>query len=377
MKMTKLLLHKFFIGADCERHLNIGKSARQKGFTLLEALIAFVILAGGLLALFRYHATTTESTGTAKVRAEAIALGEQKLEELRSYLSLDNFQDDTVTAAGLGEYNGVDYAANFTRSWTVAGANPREIAVTVTWNDRAGDTQTVQVSSLLWGVQPTQAATEFVGAMAFHDGDVPQWPAPDPLDDGTGYGGGKVTIKYQGDDGNEYDSLADAAEAGTVVNSFDLYFTGTIESIDGGALLDVQLDGGPNVGIETCLIDPNISAAAAAFDPTLYDPETSSPTYTDHFGLQHPGAWVDDSDPAVIVPDPYLYSCKIPGISINDTWQGTITYVGEQGVPGSPDDVVCIPNEGTTTLTFSADSPADLQLGIVLVDKKNLCNAFK
>ena len=91
--------------------------------------------------------------------------------------------------------------------------------------------------------------------------------------------------------------------------------------------------------------------------------------------MKYNGAWRDSS--GAIVSDPYLYSCVIADIPLNETWQGTITYTGEQGVKSSPDDVVCIPNQGTTTLAFSAASPETLQLGIVLVDKKNLCNLFK
>lgn len=352
---------------------------RQQGFTLLEALIAFVVLAGGLLALFRYHATTVEGTGTAKVRAEAVALGEQKLEELRSYLTKDDFDIDTVSGNGLGDYSGVDYAENFTRRWTVSnnGVNQKEIAVTVSWTDSANDPQQVQLSSLVLGIPPTQAASNFAGVIAVRTGGVPNWPAANPLNNGTGYGGGKVTIKYQGDDDNEYDSVADAVTAGATATTFNVYFTGTIESIDGGKLVDVQLAGGPNSGVEECKVDQTVGGVAVAFDPLAVDAVTGEPlTYTDHFELAHTGAWVDDGDPPVIVPDPYLYTCRIPGINLGDTWQGDITFVGEQGVASGPDDVVCIPNQGTTTLTFSEES-ADLQLGIVLVDKKNLCNAFK
>ena len=64
-------------------------SRGQRGFTLLEALIAFVVLAGGLLAAFRFHTTTMAVTAESKIRSEAVALAEQKLEELRSYFGVN------------------------------------------------------------------------------------------------------------------------------------------------------------------------------------------------------------------------------------------------------------------------------------------------
>lgn len=229
-------------------------------------------------------------------------------------------------------------------------------------------------------IDPSSGATELAYAVAGGGDPIDGWRPEDPTQVGTGYGGGKVTIKYKVGDGY-YDSLEDAIADGHTVTHVDVFFTGTIESIEEGHLVDVVLDGGPSMTTE-CDVDAAIGDVAVLFDPLAVDEVTGDPLVfnTEHLGgyfaggLSYNGAWLDGL--GEIVEDPYLYSCVITDIPINETWQGTITYIGEQGVPGSPDDEVCIPNEGTTTLSFSAGSPETLQLGIVLVDKKNLCNAF-
>ncbi len=359
----------------------------QRGFTLLEALIAFVVLAGGLLAVFRYHSTTMATTAEAKIRSEAVALAEQKLEDLRSYFGVDsagandfdtdlpsltdaNFILEVNTDENLPvEFAGDGYAATFTRNWSVRGTNPRQVEVRVTWTDRAGDAQRVQLSTLIFENIPASSAKQFVTALTEPEANV-FFPGAGGGGggNGTGYGGGKVKIKYTGDGFGEFDSEADALTAGVVNVVLNIYFTGTIQSVDGAILVDVSLDGEPAASETGCIIDTLVSDTAVAFDTSL------DGNYTDPFNNIYSGAWVDiDGN---VIDDPYLYSCKILEIPINETWSGTITFTGEQGVAGSPDDVVCTPNEGTTALKFDGDTPLDLQLGILLVDKKNLCNFF-
>lgn len=357
---------------------------RQAGSILLEVLIAFVVLAGGLLVVFRFHNTTQGTVAQAKITAEATALAEAKLEQVRGFIGTVDYLTLMSDDAGLEEYAGTDFVGNFTRTWEIdqnpyAGivGEPWQINVNVSWKDRNDADQNVSLRSAVMGEDPSTGAGLL--AMALHGGGDPigDFVPHDPTQVGTGYGGGKVTIKYQGSDGEEY-SLDDPLPDSVVLDTskFSVFFTGTIQSVDGGKLVDVLLDGGPNDGgEETCLWDMDIGDTAVAFDPTLYDPDTGFPVYEDHFNQLHPGAWVDDSDPPVIVADPYLYSCKITKIPAGETWEGTITYVGEQDVPG-PDDEVCIPNAGTTTLAFDENSPHDLQLGVVLVDRKSLCNLF-
>ncbi len=166
---------------QCVTHQN-----RQQGFTLLEALISVVILSFGLLAIGSFQAKLVAGSAHSKARAEAIALAQDKLDDLRSYTTehglvenltntyVDNpapgneflFPADVpvgladypnpVAPAEFDEFEGTN--ATFRRQWTVnlsqvlddaGNLIPGEIStveVTVSWDERDG-TQSVSLES--------------------------------------------------------------------------------------------------------------------------------------------------------------------------------------------------------------------------------------
>ena len=128
---------------------------RQDGTSLIEVMMAFLVLAGGLLSLLNYHGTTQKNLSDAKLQTEAVALAEAKLQELQSYLSAaDTRLNDGTTQETLNSV-----LTNFSRSWTVStdagDAEHKTAAVTVSWTDRDNVQRSVLASSEIYHAAPS------------------------------------------------------------------------------------------------------------------------------------------------------------------------------------------------------------------------------
>lgn len=123
---------------------------KQKGVGLIEALIAALMVAVGLMALTAMQGGLMHSSGENKTRSEAVKLAESKLEELRNNISKANY-DDIASSAADESINGSN--STFTRSWTVTDAvNPerKNVNVQVSWGNGADEIVNM-VSEVSWG----------------------------------------------------------------------------------------------------------------------------------------------------------------------------------------------------------------------------------
>lgn len=113
----------------------MNKFLKSKGFSLIEVLIALVILSISLLALAGLMTTTTKNNAFGGNLTEAATLAQDRLEELR-VTGWDNIVNgnDTNPIRGL----------NYNRAWTVVLGpnsplpphdNEKRVTVTVNWND--------------------------------------------------------------------------------------------------------------------------------------------------------------------------------------------------------------------------------------------------
>jgi Tfp pilus assembly protein PilV len=127
---------------------------RHGGFTLIEAMIALLVMSFGMLALVGLQSVFSRNGDLAKQRTEAVRLAQQRLEELRS------FGSEAAWTALAGGADTVTTNALYTRTATLAGASTdmwRAATVTVTWTDRAGEAQEVRLDSVISRTDPASA----------------------------------------------------------------------------------------------------------------------------------------------------------------------------------------------------------------------------
>jgi len=122
---------------------------REKGFTLLEVMIALLILSIGLLGLAGLQIASTKSNSFSNQMTIGITLGQDGLEILRNLeyddtqLNAGNHPDSDNPLRRLGDMG-------FNRSWTVSedAANKlKTITVTVQWPD-PDNTHNVQFTTV-------------------------------------------------------------------------------------------------------------------------------------------------------------------------------------------------------------------------------------
>jgi type IV pilus assembly protein PilV len=123
--------------------VSVKRLRNRRGFTLIEIVVAIVMLAFGVLASASLTAALMASNRGVTNRTRATETLRLKVEELQSerYAEIGN-GNDTATVGGV----------TFNRSWTVAAnspvANTKTVTLTVSWTDRQGNhtlsTQTIR-----------------------------------------------------------------------------------------------------------------------------------------------------------------------------------------------------------------------------------------
>ena len=103
---------------------------RTKGFSLVEVLIALLILAISLLALAGLMVTTARNSSFGGHMTEASTFAQDKLEQLRvsPWANVATGNDTRLGSTGI----------TFTRNWTVtpnADGTQRWVSITLTWTD--------------------------------------------------------------------------------------------------------------------------------------------------------------------------------------------------------------------------------------------------
>jgi len=111
-----------------------GEKIKSQGFSLIEVLIALVILSVALLALASLMVQTTKNNSFAGHMTEAATFARDQLENLRisSWVNVVTGNDVRQGSTGI----------NYARRWIVVSnvAPPndtiKEITITISWNDK-------------------------------------------------------------------------------------------------------------------------------------------------------------------------------------------------------------------------------------------------
>ena len=137
----------------------------RRGFALIEAVIAMLVVAVGLLILGATFLKLTRAEDVARQQGEATRLVEERIEAMRAYTQI-------TAANGVVSWNGLAGGSDsfgtdtvYTRSWALGGSSAdtmRTLRVTVDWTDRAGEAQTISMATVVSRTDPSD-----VGSLGF------------------------------------------------------------------------------------------------------------------------------------------------------------------------------------------------------------------
>ena len=134
---------------------------RQRGTTLLEALIAFLVLSLGMLAIARMQSHLRVDADLARQRSEAIRLAQEEIETLRAFStisaspgarSFDGIANASRSVSGIATY------ALIRQIEPIGRPRAKAVSVTVSWTDSTGTPQHIELHTLISGSDPALGA---------------------------------------------------------------------------------------------------------------------------------------------------------------------------------------------------------------------------
>jgi Tfp pilus assembly protein PilV len=146
----------------------IATGRAQRGVSLVEALVALLVMSFGMVALVGILSSLRRAEDLARQRGEAQRIAQSEIARLRSFSVIDRpaaaaagvvaFSDmgvgTTVTREETPPDSNVKYTVTQTSAWSATTPNLAEVRVSVTWNDRVGDAQVLALDTLIAAVDP-------------------------------------------------------------------------------------------------------------------------------------------------------------------------------------------------------------------------------
>ena len=147
----------------------------QRGVSLLESLVAVVVLAASALAVAKMERHLRLGGDIARERSEALRLGSEDMEQLRSFAVVDaasaahsyaaiGDDDATIDATTDRSAHAVYRIVRTVDAATIPAA--KAVSVAVQWSDRAGEAHDVVLHSYIAGAAPRYAGALALGVGA-------------------------------------------------------------------------------------------------------------------------------------------------------------------------------------------------------------------
>ncbi len=129
---------------------------RQGGFTLIEVMIAMLLLLVGVAGVLSLQMVSVRATSFSRHATEATIVAEDKMEELMSMGLISTlFVSDTDTVDEMGRTDGNN---EYRRVWTIGDgdldATNTSVKVEVFWMERGTDERSIAMDSQRRGVVP-------------------------------------------------------------------------------------------------------------------------------------------------------------------------------------------------------------------------------
>ncbi len=148
---------------------------RQRGISLVEALVALGVMAFGMLAVVGMQSTLRANGDLARQRAEAVRIAQDAMEEWRGFTVMNTTVDRTAYADIVSQSSVSVGGANATYVLKRQVNVPADVVNTVTpqrrtlivdveWQDRSGQTQSVRLPSMIVGLDPAVTASTVLAA---------------------------------------------------------------------------------------------------------------------------------------------------------------------------------------------------------------------
>lgn len=127
--------------------LKINRKLSQKGFTLIEIMVALAILAIAALGIFQAYTTGFQAMADSKYRTVATNIAQKKLEEVKNsvkvlypYYELETQEVNDKTFTVIVVTNSIE-------------DNLEQVYVTVSWTNRKGNEKNVQLETLVYDLK--------------------------------------------------------------------------------------------------------------------------------------------------------------------------------------------------------------------------------